>query len=89
MGSFLGMNKQIIHFGQDPHKPEFYNLIVLATNIGSEELSKEIQDDLFYRDFTIYFFDENQFEAEYKNRYEEVLNKYREIESNGWKAGEQ
>jgi len=82
------MNKQIIHFGKDPDKPEFYNLIVVVTNIGSPELSKEIRDDLFVRDFTIHYFDENQIEANFKDRYQEVSNKYRELEKTGWKTGE-
>ena len=79
------MNKQIIHFGQDPHKPEFYNLIVLATNIGSSDLSKDILDDLFSRHFTIYYFDEYQIEAAYKNKYHEVLDKLHELDKTGWK----
>ncbi len=79
------MNKQIIHFGQDPDKEEFYNLIVLVTNIGSEELSKEIRDELLQRDFTIYYFDENQIEECFKHRYLELLNKFRELDKLGWK----
>jgi hypothetical protein len=79
------MNKQIIHFGQDPHKPEFYNLIVLATNIGSIDLTKNILDDLFIKDFTIYYFDEYQIEAAYKNKYQKVLDKFRELDKTGWK----
>ena len=47
------MNKQIIHFGQDLDKAEFYNLIVKVTDINSQDLSIEIRDELLTREFTI------------------------------------
>ena len=57
------MNKQIIYFGQDLDKEEFYNLIVKVTDINSQDLSTEIRDELLTREFTIYYFDEFQIEA--------------------------
>ncbi len=79
------MNKQIIHFGQDPNKAEFYNLIVKVSDINSAELFNEIRDELLQRGFIIYHFDEYTIEANFKHRYLEVLNKYKELEKDGWK----
>lgn len=47
------MNKQIIHFGQDLDKEEFYNLILKVTDIGSGKLSEEIKDGLLQRGFIV------------------------------------
>jgi hypothetical protein len=74
------LNKKIIHFGQDLDKAEFYNLIVKVTDIGSSQLS-EIRDELLSREYTIYYSDDNTIEANFKNRYMEVANKFRELES--------
>jgi hypothetical protein len=62
------MHKQILHFGQDLDKPEFYNLIVKVTDIGSSELSSEIRDELLSREFTIYYSDDDTIEAAFKHR---------------------
>ena len=77
------MKKQIIHFGQDLDRTEFYNLIVKVTDIGSTELS-EIRDELLSREFTIYYSDDDTIEAAFKNRYNEAKDKYRELEKDGW-----
>ena len=81
------MNKQIIHFGRDPYQPEFYNLIIKASDINSAELSEELRDELLAREFAIYYFDENVIEACFKHRYLEALNKYRELDKQGCKTG--
>ena len=78
------MNKKIIHFGQDPHKPEFYNLIIVVSEILSDQLL-DIKHEVFKHGFTIYYIDEDRIEACYKNRYMEVLNKYRELNGAGLK----
>jgi hypothetical protein len=82
------MHKQIIHFGQDPHKPEFYNLIVKVSDINSAELSNETRDELFQRGFTIYHSDEVTIEACFKHRYMGTLNKYRELHKMSWNIKE-
>ena len=82
------MNKQIIHFGQDLDKAEFYNLIVKVTDISPGQ-SLDIQDELLFKGFTIYYRDGNTIEANFKDRYQEVLKIYRELEITGWKTGEQ
>lgn len=81
------MNKQIVHFGQDPDKKEFHNLIVKVTDIGPAQFL-DIQEELLFKGFTIYYQDGNTIEASFKNRYLEVANKFREIEKEGWKSGE-
>ena len=79
------MKIAIVHFGQNPDKEEFYNLIVKVTDINSQDLSTEIRDELLTREFTIYHIDEFTIEANYKNRYMQVLQKLRELEASGWK----
>ena len=79
------MNKQIIHFGQDLNKAEFYNLIVKVSDINSTELFNEIRDELLQHGFIIYHFDEHTIEANFKHKYLEVLNKYRELDKEKWK----
>ncbi len=78
------MNKQIIHFGQDLDKAEFYNLIVKVSDINSTELFNEIRDELLQRGFIIYHFDEHTIEANFKHRYMEVLKKYKELDKENW-----
>ena len=46
----------------------------------------DIQEELLFYGFTIYYQDGNTIEAAYKDRYQKVLYKYREIESVGWKS---
>ncbi len=77
------MNKIIIHFGQDLNRAEFYNHIVKVTYINFSELSNETRDELLQRNFTIYYFDDDTIEAEYKHRYMEVANKSRDLEMTG------
>lgn len=79
------MKKRILYFGQDLDKAEFYNLIVKVSDINSTELFNEIRDELLQRDFMIYHFDEHTIEANFKHGYMEVLNKYSELEKDGWK----
>jgi hypothetical protein len=74
------MNKQIIHFGQDLDKPEFYNLIVKVADIGPLKLS-DIKTEIHERGFTIYHIDEHTIEAAFKNQYMEDLNKFEEFEN--------
>ncbi len=83
------MNKQIIHFGRDPYKPEFYNLIIRAFGIGSSDLSEEIRDVLLQKGFMLFHSDENIIEACFRNRYPEVLDKFHELEITGWKTKEE
>ena len=78
------MHKQIIHFGQDSDRAEFYNLIVRATDIGSSELSVEMRDEPLSREFTIFYSDDLTIEAGFRNRYMEVPNKFGEMEKDGW-----
>ena len=78
------MNKKIIHFGQDLDKAEFYNLIVKVTDIGSSELSAEIRNELLSREFMIYYSDDDSIEANYKNKYWQVSQKFRELNVTGW-----
>jgi hypothetical protein len=52
------LNKQIIHFGQDLDRKEFYNLIVKVSDINSTELSDDVKDELLQRGFMIYYEDE-------------------------------
>ncbi len=82
------INKQIIHFGKDPHKEEFYNLIVKVTDISSKDVFKDVWNELKHHGFIIHHNDEHTIEALFKNRYLEVLNKFRELEKIGWKVGE-
>jgi hypothetical protein len=81
------LNNQIIHFGQDLDREEFYNLIVKVTDIGSSELSAEIRNELPSREFTIYYSDDDTIEANFKNRYMELANKLSELEKVGWIFG--
>lgn len=78
------MNKQIIHFSQDLDKAEFYNLIVKVTDISSKNRFKEIWNELKVRKFTIYYFDDCTIEAVFKHRYLEVVEKFRQLEKQGW-----
>jgi hypothetical protein len=57
------MKKTILHFGQDPDKKEFYNLIVKITDIDLPETSNEINSYLLTNGFTLYYSDENTIEA--------------------------
>ncbi len=79
------MKKQIINFGQDPHKPEFYNLIVKVTDPSSRDQTKEVWVELKYHGLHIHHYNEHSIEAVFKNKYREVLNKFRELEKTGWK----
>ena len=79
------MKKYIHFFSKDIDKPEFYNLIIVVSEISSGQLS-DIKDEVLKRRFTIYHIDENRIEACYKDRYQEVLNKFRELDQTGWKA---
>jgi hypothetical protein len=79
------VNKQIIHFDQDLEKPEFYNILIKVSNIDSAELSTEIRDGLLRREFMIYYSQGDTIEAAFKNIYNEVKDKYRELEKDGWK----
>ena len=78
------MNKKIIHFGQDSDKAEFYNLIVKVTDIEPAQFL-DMQEELLFKGFTIYYQDGNTIEACFKNHYMEVLNKFRELDKEGWK----
>ncbi len=75
------MKKQIIHFGQDIDRKEFYNLIIKITDINSEELSVELRDDLLFNDFMIHYMDEYTIEACFKHRHLEVLHKWQKLMS--------
>ncbi len=79
------MNKQIIHFGKDPNKPEFYNLIVKVTDPSSRDQTKEVWIELKYHGFHIHHYDEYSIEAVYKDRYQKTLDKFRELEKTDWK----
>ncbi len=79
------MKKQIIHLGQDLDRKEFYNLIVKASDINSEELANEVKDELLGRGFMIFYSDEYTVEACFKHRHQEVWDMRRELDKIGWK----
>ena len=80
------MHKQIIHFGQNPDKEEFYNLVVKSTDIPSQQELSELKNELLRDDFIISFNDENVIKAYYKHRYLEVMYKFRHLESEEWRT---
>jgi hypothetical protein len=57
---------------------------VKVSDINSNEISNEIKNELLSRGFTIYYFDDYTIEANFKHRYLEALNKYRELDKLGW-----
>jgi len=71
------MKKEIVHFGQDLDKAEFYNLIVKVTDIDSPETAEEINSFLLANRFMLYHIDEYAIEAAFKHRYLEVAEKFR------------
>ena len=79
------MNKKIHYFGKDIDKPEFYNLIIVISEIPSGQVS-DIKDEVLQRGFKIYLIDENRIEACFKDRYQEVLDKFRDLDKAGWRA---
>ena len=81
------MNKQIIYFGQDPDKAEFYNLIVKVTDLRSKAQAQEEWIKLKFHGFHIHHYDNYNIEAVYKDRYQKVADKFRELEKEGWKKG--
>ena len=44
----------------------------------------DIQDELLFRGFTIYYQDKATIEAAYKDRYKEVADMFRGLEKEGW-----
>ncbi len=83
------MIKNILHFGQDLDNAEFYNLIVKVTDISSKDQFKEIWNELKHHGFIIHHNDEHTIEAVFKNRYQIVLDKFRELDKSGWKTKKQ
>ena len=79
------MNKRLIQLGQDLDRAWFYNLIVKVSDISTEEQFKDMWNELKYHGFPIYSYDENTIQAVYKDRYQKVADKFRELEKEGWK----
>ena len=52
------MNKKIHYFGKDTDKPEFYNLIIVVSDIPLGQLL-DIKNEVLKCGFTIYHIDEH------------------------------
>jgi hypothetical protein len=78
------MDKQIIHFGQDLDKAEFYNVILKISDITSKEQIREVWDELQFHNINIFYYDDFCIEGAFKNRHTQTLNKYRELRKIGY-----